>query len=162
MPEPSIRGAVARLRDSRSTRRVVAVASAASSLALGFLVFRHLAASPWPFSGGQPAVIVAVGVLLVLAQAFKAYGWGRLFAKDEQPEVLALAAANGGAALAGMVLPGRCDDAMRVIVVRRFPRCPAGVRALCLSLVLVIIHFPSLPLVISQNLTTPIRSHQKN
>src|SRR6266545_566940 len=51
--------------------------------------------------------------------------------------VLALAAGNGGAALIGMVLPGRFDDAMRVAVVRRYPPCPAGVRSLCLSLVML-------------------------
>src|SRR5947208_7095166 len=37
----------------------------------------------------------------------------------------------------GIVLPGRFDDAMRVAVVRRYPGCPAGVRALCLSLVML-------------------------
>jgi uncharacterized membrane protein YbhN (UPF0104 family) len=51
--------------------------------------------------------------------------------------VLSLAAGNGGAALIGVVLPGRFDDAMRVAVVRRYPGCPAGVRALCLSLVML-------------------------
>jgi uncharacterized membrane protein YbhN (UPF0104 family) len=35
------------------------------------------------------------------------------------------------------VFPGRFDDAMRVAVVRRYPGCPAGVRALCLSLVML-------------------------
>jgi uncharacterized membrane protein YbhN (UPF0104 family) len=35
------------------------------------------------------------------------------------------------------VLPGRFDDAMRVAVVRRYKPCPAGVRALCLSLVML-------------------------
>ena len=56
---------------------------------------------------------------------------------DERPKALALAAGNGGAALIGLVLPGRFDDAMRVAVVRRYPPCPAGVRALCLSLVML-------------------------
>jgi Lysylphosphatidylglycerol synthase TM region len=37
----------------------------------------------------------------------------------------------------GVVLPGRFDDAMRVAVVRRYPGCPAGVRSLCLSLVML-------------------------
>ena len=50
---------------------------------------------------------------------------------------LALAAGNGGAAVIGVVLPGRFDDAMRVAVVRRYPGCRAGVRALCLSLVML-------------------------
>src|SRR5204862_7768461 len=67
----------------------------------------------------------------------KAYGWGQLFAPDERPKILALAAGNGGAALIGVVLPGRFDDAMRVAVVRRYPGCRAGVRAICLSLVML-------------------------
>jgi hypothetical protein len=82
-------------------------------------------------------VLVAGGGLLVLAQALKAFGWGRLFAASERPTPLALAAGNGGAALAGMLLPGRFDDAMRIAVVRRYPGCPAGVRVLCLSLVML-------------------------
>ena len=104
---------------------------------LAFLAARHLATSPWPLSGGQPGVLVAVCLLLLLAQGFKAWGWGRLFAADERPRLLALAAGNGGAALTGVVLPGRFDDAMRVAVVRRDPGCRAGVRALCLSLVML-------------------------
>ncbi len=35
------------------------------------------------------------------------------------------------------MLPGRFDDAARIAVVRRDPRCPAGVRALALSLVML-------------------------
>jgi hypothetical protein len=35
-------------------------------------------------------------------------------------EPLALAAGNCGAALTGLLLPGRVDDAMRVAVVRRY------------------------------------------
>ena len=82
-------------------------------------------------------MLVAAGLLLIVAQGLKALGWGRLFVPAERPRALALLAGNGGAALVGVVLPGRFDDAMRVAVVRRFPGCPAGVRALCLSLVML-------------------------
>ena len=105
--------------------------------ALALLAARHFATTSWPLSGGEPGVLVAVGLLLLLAQGLKAYGWGRLFAPSERPRPLALAAGNGGAALIGVVLPGRFDDAMRVAVVRRYPGCPAGVRVLCLSLVVL-------------------------
>jgi hypothetical protein len=104
---------------------------------LAVLAVRHFATSPWPLTGGQPGVLVAVCVLLLLAQGFKAWGWGRLFEAGERPRSLALAAGNGGAALIGVVLPGRFDDAMRVAVVRRYPGCRAGVRALCLSLIML-------------------------
>jgi hypothetical protein len=101
------------------------------------LAGRHFATTSWPLSRGNAGLLVAAGALLILAHALKALGWGRLFAPGERPKPLALLAGNGGAALIGVVLPGRFDDAMRVAVVRRFPGCPAGVRALCLSLVML-------------------------
>ena len=82
-------------------------------------------------------MLVAAGLLFLLAHALKAYGWGRLFTSAERPKPLALAAGNGGASLIGLVLPGRFDDAMRIAVVRRYPPCPVGVRGLCLSLVML-------------------------
>ncbi len=80
---------------------------------------------------------MAAGLLLLLAQALKAFGWGRLFTSRERPSAFALLAGNGGAALIGVVLPGRFDDAMRIAVVRRYPGCPAGLRAISLSLVML-------------------------
>jgi uncharacterized membrane protein YbhN (UPF0104 family) len=130
-------GALVRLRRSRRGRWALVAGSVAFAVALALLAARHFATTSWPFSRGHPGVLAAAGLLLLLAQAFKAYGWGRLFAPAERPRPLALAAGNGGAALIGVVLPGRFDDAMRVAVVRRYPGCPAGVRALCLSLVML-------------------------
>jgi hypothetical protein len=128
--------ALVRLHRSRRSQWTVAVGSGAGVIVLGLLGGRHFATSSWP-SSGHPALLVAAGLLLLFAQALKAYGWGRLFTAEERPKTLALAAANGGAALIGVVLPGRFDDAMRVAVVRRYRPCPAGVRALCLSLVML-------------------------
>jgi hypothetical protein len=130
-------GGLLRLRRSRRGRWGLAAGSSALLLVFGLLAARHFATTSWPLSRGQPGVLAAVGLLLVVAQVFKAYGWGRLFAAVERPRTLALAAGNGGAALIGVVLPGRFDDAMRVAVVRRYPGCPAGVRTLCLSLVML-------------------------
>ena len=130
-------GALWRLGRSRRARWALAAGSGALVIALALLAARHFATTAWPLSGGEPGILVAAGVLFLLAQGFKAYGWGRLFAPGERPRPLALAAGNGGAALIGVVLPGRFDDAMRVAVVRRYPGCPAGVRALCLSLVML-------------------------
>src|SRR5881392_68876 len=130
-------GALWRLGRSRRGRWVLAAGSGALIVALALLAARHFATTSWPLAGGDLGVLVAAGLLLLLAQVLKAYGWGRLFTPDERPKVLALAAGNGGAALMGVVLPGRFDDAMRVAVVRRYPGCPAGVRVLCLSLVML-------------------------
>src|SRR5207249_1778747 len=73
-------GALWRLRHSRRGRWVLAAGSGAFAIALGLLAARHFATTSWPLSSGHPAVLGAAGLLLVLAQAFKAYGWGRLFA----------------------------------------------------------------------------------
>jgi len=126
-----------RLRRSRKGRWALAAGSGAFAIVLALLAARHFATTSWPLSSGDPGLLVAAGLLLLLAQALKAYGWGRLFAPGERPKPLALAAGNGGAALIGVVLPGRFDDAMRVAVVRHYRPCPAGVRTLCLSLVML-------------------------
>jgi hypothetical protein len=130
-------GSLVRLRRSRRAVWTLGAGSGLLAVALAFLVARHFATTSWPLSGGEPAVIVAAGLLLLLAQGFKAYGWARLFTPSERPKPLALAAANGGAAVIGVVLPGRFDEAMRVAVVRRYPGCPAGLRTLCLSLLIL-------------------------
>jgi uncharacterized membrane protein YbhN (UPF0104 family) len=129
--------ALIRMQRSRRGRWALGVGSGAVVTVLALLVARHFATTSWPLSSGHPGLLVAVGVLLLFAHMLKAYGWGRLFTTDERPKPLALAAGNGGAALVGLVLPGRFDDAMRVAVVRRYRPCPAGVRTLCLSLVLL-------------------------
>jgi hypothetical protein len=129
--------ALARLRRSQRGRWTIAAGSGSIMLALSLLAVHHYATSSWPLSDGRPILLVTVGLLLIVAQALKAYGWGRLFTPKERPNVVALAAGNGGAALVGVVLPGRFDDAMRVAVVRRYPSCPASVSTLCLSLVML-------------------------
>jgi hypothetical protein len=125
------------LRHSRRTRWGLGLGSGAVMLLLAFLAVRHFVTTSWPLSRGQPGLLVAAGLLLLLAQALKALGWARLFSNRERPSPLALVAGNGGAALIGVVLPGRFDDAMRIAVVRRYPGCPAGLRAISLSLVML-------------------------
>ena len=130
-------GSLVRLRRSRRGRWAIAAATGALGVALALLAVRHFQTTSWPLTDGRPSLLIAAGVLLLLAQALKAFGWGRLFAPAERPTPLALAAGNGGAAVIGLILPGRFDDATRVAVVRRYPGCPAGIRVLCLSLVML-------------------------
>jgi hypothetical protein len=110
------------------------VGAGALALAAAVLAARHFAETPWPRSRGHPGLLVAPAVFSVLGHAFKAYGWRQLFAVHERPHALALAAANGGASITALALPGRFDDVVRIAIVRRFRGCPAGVRTLCLSL----------------------------
>ena len=98
------------LRHSRRTRWGLGLGSAGLMLLLAFLAVQHFATTSWPLSRGEPGLLVAAGLLLLLAQALKAFGWARLFTNRERPSPLALVAGNGGAALIGVVLPGRFDD----------------------------------------------------
>jgi hypothetical protein len=130
-------GGLLRFHRSQRSRWGLALAAGGVGTLFAVLAARHFATSSWPLTRGNAGLLVAGGLLLILAQALKAFGWGRLFAPDERPRPLALAAGNGGAALIGAFLPGCFDDAMRIAVVRRYPGCPAGVRTLCLSLVML-------------------------
>lgn len=115
-------------------RLAVKVAFIVLAVSMTGLAAWRFSSSGWPFAHGKPWLIVGAGLLFLLAYPVKAWGWRRLFASDERPKTSALAAAGGAAAVTGVALPGRFDDVVRVAVVRRYPNCPAGVRALVFSL----------------------------
>lgn len=107
------------------------------AIALTLLVARRFADTSWPLVHGHPVLLTVVGLLFVLAAALKVYAWRALFAANERPRTLALAAASGGASVLSVALPSRLGDAARVAIVRRSADCPASVRSLCLSLVML-------------------------
>lgn len=111
--------------------------SGALAVGVVVLVARGFAGTSVPLSNGPPGLLAAVGLLLLSGYALKVLAWRRLFTAAERPHPLALVAANAGASILGLVLPGRLADLLRIAIVRRSPRCPAGVRSLCLSLVLL-------------------------
>jgi uncharacterized membrane protein YbhN (UPF0104 family) len=125
----------------RSRRGRIVTSVAVGALGLGFLIVAVLrfADSPWPLSKGNPWLVVGAGLLILLSYGFKAFGWRRLFAAHERPKPLTLAAANGGASVMGIALPGRFDDVVRIAIVRRHSQSSssANVRTLCLSLFLL-------------------------
>jgi uncharacterized membrane protein YbhN (UPF0104 family) len=106
-------------------------------IALTMLAARRFAETSWPLVHGHPGVLAAAGLLFLLAGALKIYAWRALFSADERPATLALAAGSGGASVVSVALPSRLGDAARVAIVRRSAGCPASVRALCLSLVML-------------------------
>jgi uncharacterized membrane protein YbhN (UPF0104 family) len=122
---------------SRTVRRASAIALGTGGLAAAVLSVRHFLSSGWPLTDADPWLVLAAGALFFGAYAFKAFGWRRLFARDERPSARALAAATGAATVTGVALPGRFDDLVRVTVVRRFRSSRAGIGAICLSIVLV-------------------------
>ena len=131
----SAAAALVRFSRSRRGKTLLTVVSAAMAAVALVLAIRHFVAEGWPLRGGDPAIIVSVGALFVLAYALKAFGWSRLFRPSERPPPLVLAAAGGGASIMGLALPGRFDEAIRVLIVRRFPSCPACVKTVCFTLV---------------------------
>src|SRR5215210_1447002 len=82
-------GALWRLGRSRRGRWALTAGSGALAVVLALLAARHFATTSWPLANGDPGLLVAAGLLLLLAQALKADGWRRLFAPDERPQVLA-------------------------------------------------------------------------
>ena len=88
-------GALWRLRRSRSGHWAFVAGWGAVALALSVLAARHFATTSWPLSSGDPGLLVAAGLLLLLAYALKALGWARLFRPEERPTPLARAAGNG-------------------------------------------------------------------
>lgn len=115
----------------------IAVGSSVVALAIAVPAARLFVGTSVPLSNGPPSLLVTVGVLLLVGYALKVLAWRRLFAVEERPHPLALVAASAGASIVGLVLPGRLADLLRIAIVRRSPRCPAGVRSLCLSLVML-------------------------
>lgn len=110
---------------------------AAVLLAVSVVSARHFMKGGWPLHHADPRLVAVAIVLFLLAYAFKAWGWQRLFAKHERPTAGALAAAGGAACFGGIALPGRLDDMLRMAVVRRYPGTRVGLGAVGLSLVVL-------------------------
>ena len=120
-----------------SRRQALGAGGGVLVLALTMLAARRFSETSWPLVHGHPGVLAAAGLLFLLAGALKIYAWRALFSADERPRTLALAAGSGGASVVSVALPSRLGDAARVAIVRRSKGCPASVRALCLSLVML-------------------------
>jgi uncharacterized membrane protein YbhN (UPF0104 family) len=98
------------------------------------LVARHFARAGWPIHQANFWLVALAGLILLAAYTAKAWGWQRLFRSEQRPAVLTLAAAGGAASVGGIALPGRCDEVIRVAVVRRCRRRRASVGAVALSI----------------------------
>jgi uncharacterized membrane protein YbhN (UPF0104 family) len=104
------------------------------ALATVGLVARHFARAGWPLHRANLWLVGVAALIFVGAYAAKAWGWQRLFADEQKPAMLTLAAAGGAASVGGIALPGRCDEVIRVAVVRRCRRRTASFGAVALSL----------------------------
>jgi hypothetical protein len=130
-------GTVQRLYRSRRARIVANVLFASALLAVTVVSAKHFLKSGWPLHNADPILVTAAMILFLIAYAFKAWGWQRLFAEHERPGADALACAGGAACVGGIALPGRLDDALRVAVIKRFPGTRTGLGALGLSMLVI-------------------------
>jgi Lysylphosphatidylglycerol synthase TM region len=126
-----------RLLGTRRARLVFNLVSGTIAVGVGILTTRHFIHNGWPLVHAKVLGVVAAGCLFLAAFGFKAWGWQRLFRRDQRPRTLALAAAGGAATVTGLALPGRADEVVRISVLRRFPGRGAGIGSICLSLFLL-------------------------
>jgi uncharacterized membrane protein YbhN (UPF0104 family) len=115
-----------------TTRRLLNVFSIVAVVVVAALVARHFATSGWPIRKANVGLVVLAAALFLVSYGFKAFGWQRLFAVGQRPQVLTLAAAGGAAAVGGIALPGRVDELIRIAIVRRGHRSTIGTIALTL------------------------------
>jgi hypothetical protein len=54
-------------------------------LAVAILSARHFQAMGWPLKNADPVLVAGALMLLLIAAALKAWGWQRLFPKEERP-----------------------------------------------------------------------------
>jgi hypothetical protein len=106
-------------------------------LGVAFVSVRHFVGAGWPIHHADPVLVSAAALLFLVAYAFKAWGWQRLFHASERPTAHALAFAGGAACVGGIALPGRVDDAIRIAVVKRYPGTKTGIGTLGLSLIVL-------------------------
>jgi uncharacterized membrane protein YbhN (UPF0104 family) len=117
-----------------SLKRLLNLVFVLAALAVSGLVARHFARTGWPLHRANFWLVALAAIVMLAAYAAKAWGWQHLFRKGERPAVLTLAAAGGAASVGGIALPGRCDEVIRVAVVRRCRRRRASFGAVALSL----------------------------
>jgi hypothetical protein len=129
---------VRRVLKNRKVQIVLNGGFAAVLLVVMVVGGRNFAHSGFALRHADPLLVSGATLLFLVAYAFKAWGWQRLFPDDEhRPGASALAFAGGAACVGGVALPGRLDDALRIAVVKRFPGVRTGLGAVALSLVVL-------------------------
>lgn len=118
----------------RLLKRLLNISLVLLALAVGALVLRHYLHAGWPLHRANLWLVGLAALVMLGAYAAKAWGWQRLFSQEQRPAVLTLAAAGGAASVGGIALPGRCDEVIRVAVVRRCRRRRASIGAVALSI----------------------------
>jgi len=118
-------------------KRTLNAAAVLAALVVTALVARHFAREGWPIHHANPWLVALAALSFLAAYAAKAWGWQKLFRREEQPAMLTLAASAGAASVGGIALPGRCDEVVRFAVIRRCRRRRPSLGAVALSIFLL-------------------------
>jgi len=97
--------AVLRLLSNRKVQLALNGGFGLVLLAVAFFSVRHFVGSGWPIHHADPVLVSGAALLFLMAAAFKAWGWQRLFHVSERPTADALAFAGGAACVAGSRSP---------------------------------------------------------
>ena len=97
--------AVKRLLSNRKIQLVLNGGFGVILLGVAFVSVRHFVSGGWPIHHADPLLVTCAGLLFLVAYAFKAWGWQRLFHASERPTADALAFAGGAACVGGIALP---------------------------------------------------------
>ncbi|MFL5953063.1 MAG: lysylphosphatidylglycerol synthase domain-containing protein [Gaiellaceae bacterium] len=120
-----------------SLKRLLNILFVLLAAGVAALVARHFRHAGWPLHHANFWLVALASLVMLAAYVIKAWGWQRLFKQEQRPAVLTLAAAGGAASVGGIALPGRCDEVIRVAVVRRCRRRRASFGAVALSIFLL-------------------------
>jgi len=120
-----------------SLKRLLNILFVVVAVVVAVLVARHFEHTGWPLHHANYWLVGVAAIVMLAAYAAKAWGWQHLFRDGQRPAVLTLAAAGGAASVGGIALPGRCDEVIRVAVVRRCRRRRTSIGAVALSLFLL-------------------------
>src|SRR5437588_297363 len=100
LADSTVATAVMRLLSNRKVQLVLNGGFGLVLLGVAFFSVRHFMGGGWPIHHADPLLVSCAAALFLVAYAFKAWGWQRLFQVSERPTADALAFA-GGAACAG-------------------------------------------------------------
>jgi uncharacterized membrane protein YbhN (UPF0104 family) len=135
--DTGVRSAVRRLYSNKKIQLVFNGVLGIVLLGVAFVSAKHFMHQGWPLRHANYWLVGVAALLFFVAYLFKAWGWQRLFLKEERPAAGALAFAGGAACVGGVALPGRLDDAVRIACVKRFPGTRAGIGTVALSLIIL-------------------------
>src|SRR5215204_5367699 len=76
---------LARAWRCRTVRLGLNISYALGAVLVAVLAGKHFASSGWPLADADWRLVAGSGLLFMLAYAFKAYGWHRLFLSFERP-----------------------------------------------------------------------------